>query len=157
MIDPVEELKTRARVRLNAARRADAATPLKLRDALHDVAREVGFAHWEHARVVLSGAAARGDDMGTFWYAPSTASLLNEWHASVPAAQASRGDRRGLYLLPYKRQAVLVQAPFIRELGLDPADGAWDEAGHDLAAAYGSPAWRRLAALRVRAPRSSFA
>ena len=81
---------------------------------------------------------------------------LNEWHASAATAQAALAGRTGLFLLPYKRQAVLVQAPFIEALGLDPAHPAWQAVGHDLAAGYGSPAWLELAAIRVRAPRSSF-
>lgn len=151
----VDELKTRARVRLNAGRR-EGEEGSRLRDMLHAVSREVGFAHWEHARRVLGGLALPGEDMGTFWHSPRTAALLNEWHATPAKAQAARGGREGLYLLPYKWQAVLVQAPFIAELGLDPAHPAWPAAGHDLCAAYASPAWRELAALRIRAPRSSF-
>lgn len=152
----VDELKTRARVRLNTARREGAAGDDKLRDLLHAVSREVGFAHWEHARRVLGGLALPGEDMGTFWYSPRTAALLNEWHATPAAAQAARAGREDLFLLPYKRQAVLVREPFIVELGLDPAHPAWDAAGRDLVAAYGAPPWTELAALRLRAPRSSF-
>jgi hypothetical protein len=153
----VDELKTRARVRLNTARREGAGGDDKLRDLLHAVAREAGFAHWEHARRVLGGLAQPDEDMGTFWHAPRTSTLLNEWHATPAAAQAARAGRGGLFLLPYKRQAVLVGEVFIEELGLDPAHPAWNAAGRDLVAAYGSPAWRELAALRLRAPRSSFA
>lgn len=46
----VQELKTRARLRLNAGRRetaADVAAGLRLRDCLQEVSRAVGFAHWE--------------------------------------------------------------------------------------------------------------
>lgn len=150
----VEELKVRARVRLNAARRAGGEG--KLREQLHEVAREVGFTQWDHARRVLSGAAAPGEDFGTFWHAPRTSSFLNEWFADVAQAQAALARSRAGVLLPYKRQFVLVPPDFLRELGLDPRDPAFTDAGRDLMRAYGSPAWQALAAQRVRAPRSSF-
>lgn len=62
------ELKTRARLSLNAARREQ--PELRLRDCLHQAARDVGFAHWDHGRRILGGQAVPGDDMGTFWRAP---------------------------------------------------------------------------------------
>jgi hypothetical protein len=150
----IDVLKVRARVRLNAMRKAGGEG--KLRDFLHDAAREVGFADWEHARRVLGGEAAEGEDMGTFWYSPATTTLLNEWFADAAAARKAHSESRGAFLLPYRRQFVLGQDAYIRELGLDPRAPAWQQAGHDLVAAYGSAAWAALAALRVRAPRSSF-
>lgn len=153
MTAAVEELKVRARVRLNTARRAgeDAG---RLRDLLHDVARDVGFEHWDHARRVLGGEAAPGEDVGTFWHAPRCHSLLNEWHADAARARAALDA--GRYLLPYRRQFMVVQADFIRELGLDPGDAAWQATHHDLVAGYGSPAWAALCAARVRAPAQTF-
>ena len=74
----LNELKTRARLELNAARRGDADSGLKLRDCLNHAARDVGFSNWEHARGVLTGEAPVGADMGTFWHAPSCNALLNE-------------------------------------------------------------------------------
>lgn len=150
------ELKVRARVRLNAARREGAGEDARLRDRLRDVAREVGFADWEHARRVLDGLAVPGDDFGSFWYSRRTITLLNEWFADLGPARERHQGLRGSFLLPYRRQFVVVTDPFIRELALDPADPAWQEAGRDLVAAYGSPAWHALAALRARAPLSSF-
>ncbi|MBK0393897.1 hypothetical protein [Ramlibacter algicola] len=150
----VEELKTRARVRLNAMRREG--QDGKLREQLHEVAGEVGFTQWEHARRVLSGEAVAGEDVGTFWYAPRTSSYLNEWFADLAQALAAHARSRGGVLLPYKRQFVIVQPDFLRELALDPHDPAIAEAGRDLVRAYGSSAWHALAAQRVRAPRSSF-
>lgn len=153
---PTEELKVRARVRLNQARKADD-SEAKLRDYLNEVAREVGFAHWEHARQVLGGLAATGDDLGSFWHAPRTGILLNEWFAHYEQAQAALARQRAAFLLPYKRQFMVVQADFVRELGVDPADPAWDAIGHDAVRGYGTPAWQQLAWQRVRAPRETFA
>ncbi len=57
----VDELKVRARVRLNRARRKGAAGSASLRDHLHQAAREVGFAGVGSRRGrVLGGAGGTG-------------------------------------------------------------------------------------------------
>lgn len=153
------ELKTRARLRLNAARRgaeAAAAADLRLRDCLNLVARDVGFAHWEHARQVLGGLASPADDMGTFWHAPRTGILLNEWFARREQAEAALGRQPEAFLLPYRRQFMVVQGDFVRELGIDPGHPAWAAIGRDLVRGYGTPAWLALARQRLQAPQSSF-
>ena len=153
----LDELKTRARLGLNAARRGQAdAAGVRLRHCLNQAAREVGFAHWEHARAVLGGLAARDDDMGTFWHAPRTGILLNLWLARYEEARAALAADPRAFLLPYRRQFMVVQADFIQELGVDAQHPAWAEATHDLVAAYGSDAWLLLAGQRLKAPRSSF-
>ncbi len=157
MTDLLDELKTRARLRLNAARKgAQGDAELRLRDCLNQVARDVGFAHWAHARSVLGGTATRDDDMGTFWHAPRTGILLNLWLARYAQARAALEADPAAFLLPYRRQFMVVQADFIHELGVDPGHSAWAETAHDLVAAYGSKAWLILAGQRLKAPRSSF-
>ncbi|KQV85573.1 hypothetical protein [Rhizobacter sp. Root1221] len=55
-------------------------------------------------------------------------------------------------LLPYRRQFVVVSRHYLDELGV-PADlPDWPATGHDLVAAYASPPWLRLCAMRLRAP-----
>ncbi len=152
----LDELRTRARVRLNRARREGTAGSLRLADALHDAARAVGFMHWEHARRVLGGLAVPGEDWGDFWHVPRTGILLNQWFAQhAEAAAALRADTSG-YLLPYRRQCFIVQDHFVRELGVDPDDPAWAALGRDLVTGYGTPAWQTLTAQRIRAPQSAF-
>lgn len=152
----VDELKTRARVRLNTARREGRAGSTTLRDQLHAVAREIGFADWEHARRVLSGLAGPGDDLGSFWHAPRTGILLHIWCSSHAEAQALQARRPGGFLLPYRRQCFIVQAPFIAALGLDAADVAWSDISHDLVAGYGRPAWCTLVWQRLHSPLGGF-
>jgi hypothetical protein len=154
----INELKTRARLRLNAARReGDERT--RLRDCLHLVVREAGFVHWDHARLVLGGTAPVGSDMGTFWHTNGTGVLLNQWFASVDEARAVHQADPGAFLLPYRRQFMLVQDDFIREIGCDPADPAWRELGRDVVRGYATMAWvtvtmQRLHAVRTLAPSS---
>lgn len=153
----LDELKIRARLGLKAARQVEAGDAgLRLRHCLNQAARDAGFAHWEHARAVLGGMAAPGDDMGTFWHAPRTGILLNLWLARYAQARAALEADPAAFLLPYRRQFMVVQADFIRELGMDGEHPAWAETAHDLVAAYGSEAWLMLAAQRLKAPRSSF-
>lgn len=155
MTTPLEELKTRARLRQKAAR--DEGAALQLKDALQRVARERGFAHFEHARRVLGGLAVRGDDMGSFWHAPRCSALLSEWFARYDEAHAAWAAKPGAFLLPYRRQFMVVGEDFVRELGLDPADAVWAAAGRDLVGGYGSLAWQALALQRLRAPDETFA
>ena len=152
----VDELKVRARVRLNRARREGSAGTMRLRDALHEVAREVGFKDWEHARKVLGGLAVLGDDMGDFWHVLRTGILLHHWFSDYAQARVVLDQVHTGFLLPYRCQFFIVQAPFIEAMGLDPGDLAWTAAGRDLAAAYGSAAWRALAWRRLQAPADCF-
>ncbi len=156
MIAAVDELKVRARLRLNALR--DAGQDARLRDCLTDVARHAGFMHWEHARRVLSGEAATGDDMGTFWWAPACAAYLSEWHADLQVAKQALEKGKGeRFLVPYRRQFAVVPAGYVRDIGIDPASPEWAALGCDLVAGYGSAAWRQLCMQRLRASMGSFA
>jgi hypothetical protein len=157
MSRPLEELKTRARLHLNASRSGPAvgAQPvLRLRDSLHAVARATGFMHWEHAREVLSGQARAGSDWGRFWYAPRCASLFNPWFADHTQAIAARNAAGAGVLLPYGRHVVLANDPFLLELGMEPAQPLWGEVAHDLVESAGSPAWQALVMQRLRAMRA---
>jgi hypothetical protein len=153
----LDELKIRARLGLNAARREEAGSAgIQLRHCLNQAARDVGFTHWEHARAVLGGLATRDDDMGTFWHAPRTGILLNLWLAKYEQARAALQADPAAFLLPYRRQFMVVQSHFIEALGVDASSPAWAETAHDLVAAYGGEAWLVLAGQRLKAPRSSF-
>ena len=92
---------------------------------------------------------------------PSVTNLSHtQWRiyrAPLQDALAVLGTDRTAYLLPYRRQCFIVQAPFIEALGLDPDDPHWGALRHDLVASLGTPAWLALAAQRVRAPLATFA
>ncbi|CAG1018733.1 hypothetical protein BURC_03542 [Burkholderiaceae bacterium] len=164
----ISELKTRARLGLNALRRGDfrllerahavsgltVATPTawQLRHAFLLVSRSVGFANWEQARRVLGGLAAAGDDMGTFWHAPRCNGLLNHWFARHSEAQACLHDLPDAFLLPYRRQFVVAGSPYLMEIGLAGDEPAWDACGRDLVAGYGTEAWLHVCLLRLAGP-----
>lgn len=149
----VAELKTRARLRLNAmkASQPDAKGEVRLRDCLNLVSREAGFSDYTHARRVLGGEARPGEDFGTFWYAPRCAGLLNQWFASYEEARAAlKSAKRRSFLLPYKRQFMVVEDDFIRELGLDPEDKAWAGAERNLLKMGEVKSWRTLCFLKLK-------
>lgn len=156
MNTPLHELKTRARIAWNAVRRAGGGVDEgKLRLFLHQAARDVGFEHWDHARTVLGGYAQQEGDFGRFWHAPRADSLLNQWFATYPQAHAAHvAQGASGYLLPYRRQCLLVQAEFVVELGIDPQDAAWAEMGWDVVSGYGGAAWGHLVAARLGATRA---
>jgi len=150
---PLDELKARARIALNAARQGGS-PDAKLRHSLNAAARHAGFAHWDHARAVLGGHARPGDDFGAFWHAAGTGILLNQWFVAYGEARAIHAQMTDGYLLPYKRQFMLVRSDFIAVIGMNPLDAAWSEMGGDLVAGYASAAWARLAAQRLAALRA---
>jgi len=149
------ELKTRARLQLNAARAAQPG--LRLHDCLNQAARQAGFMHWEHGRRVLGALAVPGDDMGSFWHAPRCNGLLSEWFAHLTQARNALDQDASAVLLPYRRQFVVARGDFIRELGLDPQDAAWRDVQRDLVRSYGTGPWIALAMKRLKAPRETFA
>lgn len=170
MTTPLEELKIRARLLCKALDQNDAAARQRaaavakaqrwapasswsLGQCLNLVAAEAGFAQWEHARVVLGGTAAAGEDMGRFWYDKGCAHLLNHWYARYDEALASLQLRGQRYLLPYERQFIVADAPFVMALGMDATAPAWAALGRDLVAGYGTPAWLALVGARLDATR----
>ncbi len=148
MIDPVDELKTRATVlhhrigagdaaalaRLRALpeyAKADAATleaaapGIRRKHCLAVVGREQGFQSWDHAlRVLRSDLTER--DCGTLLYDGSVRGTLNVWFAHYGEARAHLDEvrRRGRehYMLSYRTQFLVVDRHFIEALGWDHAD-----------------------------------
>ncbi len=167
--DLLQELKVRARLRLNALhsnddlvlsyarfiskrRRWPMPPEWKLQHALNIVASELGFRDWQHARVVLAGTAKRGDDMGGFWYPSNGVLLLNHWFARYEEAKELHCQGE-YWLLPYAKQFVAVDRNYLRELSLDPQLPLWEEISRDLVACYGDERWHRLCALRLMSTR----
>ena len=170
MLFPVTELKTRARLLLNAMHANTPASIARstriskqqawpipqlwtLRHALNIVASEAGFSHWEQARHVLSGAAQANEDMGTFWYDKRAHGFTNHWFAHYHEAKAQLQLHPDSYLLPYKNQFFVAELACITPLGLAENASLWQALSHDLVAGYGSAAWTGLCALRLKATR----
>ncbi|MBC3927158.1 hypothetical protein [Undibacterium sp. CY21W] len=166
----INELKTRARLWLtllqsdnaNARKRAqvlcrqhrwDIPDGWQLRHCLNLAAADIGFSHWEHARHVLSGQAQAGDDMGDFWHGPEVAGLSNLWYANYADADKQLQADPHLYLLPYRRQFMLVSTHYLEALQLNLDAGLWHGLQRNLTLAYASPAWQALALQRLQTSR----
>jgi len=166
----INELKTRARLWLsllqsdnaNARKRAqvlcrqhrwDIPDGWQLRHCLNLAAADIGFSHWEHARLVLSGQAQAGDDMGDFWHGPEVAGLSNLWYANYADADKQLQVDPHLYLLPYRRQFMLVSTHYLEALQLNLDAGLWHGLQRNLTLAYASPAWQALALQRLQTSR----
>lgn len=167
MTSPIEELKIRARLLRKALAEAGQAAcgralviakqrrwaipdAWSLSLCLNVVSVEAGFNQWDHARKVLGGEALPTDDMGTFWYDKACSALLNHWFARYEDACESLQQHGSRYLLPYARQFIVADAPFIMAIGLDAAAPAWAAMGRDLVAGYGGSDWRSLVEARLR-------
>lgn len=118
----------------------------KRRHCLHAVAKRVGFRSWTHARDVLE--RSERTDRGTLMYRDSHGAITNIWCASYTEARQARTVSSG-FLLPYKHQFQIVQAPYIKWLGLDPSDPDWDAIGRDWIEPKDVDAWTRITDLRL--------
>ncbi|MCU6435606.1 hypothetical protein LPB67_17645 [Undibacterium sp. Jales W-56] len=169
-----DELKTRARILLNALEKQTPAAMLRVQQlskrarrpvpasyslqlCLNLVAIEVGFRSWEHARIVLQGEAKSGDDMGQFWYDDKLCSVfMNAWFVEYEVARAFVQVRADRFLLPYGTQFVVVEPPYLSAIGVEIDTPRWRTAGHDLMASYGSIDWQVFVNQRLLATRGAF-
>jgi hypothetical protein len=179
MIDPVDELKTRAAIlhkrvaageaavlprlralpefgKADAATLEDRAPGMRLKHCLAVVAREHGFQSWDHALRVFRGDATERN-CGTLLYDASVRGTLNVWFARYEEARAHldevRRARGEHYLLSYQTQFFVVDRHFIEALGWDPADPDWQKLDFDWARPRDPAARRRLYGKRVHAVR----
>jgi hypothetical protein len=180
MMDPVRELKVRAEILHHAVKASDpaaierlralqelrrveaealkvAAQSIQRKHCLTAVAREAGFATWEHALRVFEGDDSEGD-FGTLLYGANWAAYLNHWFATYDEARAfhreasTPAERR--YLLAYKRHFFVVDRFFVEALGLDADDTDWQAIDWDWARPASFEARRRLYGKVVAARRT---
>lgn len=143
MDDVIEQLKIRARFlhkqieqrELAALRRARSLPELRMlhEDALLDslqrrhclalVARELGLNGWSHLTALWNSPTA--SDFGKLFYPAQCGGHWNIWSSSLDEARQIRREHGG-YLLPYRHQIVIVERPFIEDLGIDAQDPDWD-------------------------------
>ena len=180
MMDPVRELKVRAEILQHAVqageraaverlrvlaefRRADdlalraAAAEIQRKHCLAAVAREVGFAGWDHAKRVLDGDPSESD-FGTLLYGGDWGTRLNHWFANYEEARAFHRDASEpgarLYLLAYKRHFFVCDRHFLEALGLKPDDADWEAIDWDWVRPANADARRRLYAKILAAQRA---
>ncbi|WP_417795622.1 hypothetical protein [Terasakiella pusilla] len=158
----IEELKIRAKKFQNKALEGEDAacallakyrmTPdgLQRKTCLNVIAKQQGFTDWRHAKIVLGGEADRDQDQGSFWHSPSCSGFLNNWFAHYSEARDYLSQNPDMYLLPYKKQYMVVAENFIKAINLsEQCAPYWKAVGHDLIDAYGSSAWQTLVWTRI--------
>ena len=152
MIDPILELKIRAELlhhdlrdgrpsavarlrRLSPFRRVAedaleaAARRVQRRHCLAVIALELGFESWIEAKNVISGAQ-RASSYGTLLCPRRCGGHLNLWYRNYAhAAEALRV--RGGYLLAFRRHFLVVDRPYVEDLGLRPDAPEWRRIGFD--------------------------
>lgn len=128
------------------ARQPTASADVQLRHVLAAIARHLGFRGWSHLTAVLAGEEL---DQGTLLH-PFCAFGMNTWSADYDEAHTLR-EQAGGFLLPYKRQFVIVQADFIDAIGLSATDPDWKAVGYDLAGRTPSDARSRLLSQAIEA------
>jgi hypothetical protein len=89
-----------------------------------------------------------GDDYGDLWYEVETDVYLNLWCKDYVEARRVL-ESNGGYLLPYRRQFVVVGPQYVELLGLDPHDSSWERIGFDLAAPADRDAFRQIVTERL--------
>lgn len=159
---PVLELESRARLLFDGVRNQDKVALQRVRKQLPKtvaavtgetvmlvVARECGFRDWQMAIAVFEASLNPGEDYGDFWYAVPTDVLLNLWCRNYDEALAAQAENGG-FLLPYRRQFVVVQNTYIEILGMDPADPAWEAIHHNLTKPADKPSYDRLVMSRLK-------
>jgi hypothetical protein len=121
-MDALQELKVRAEILHK--RLGDG---YQRKDCLTMIAAEFGFPNWPTTKAAISGVGEVAD-FGTLLY-PAGGGHINLWYKSYEEARAiGKG-----YLLPYKKQFLVVDRYFIESLGLDPDDEDWQKIGYDWA------------------------
>ncbi len=141
MLTPVQELKIQSKKLLKQSPvspdllRLCQNESLQLKHCQRFIARQYGFFDWEHARQVLSceslnqsNTSAKG--YGTFWYRDQCSVLLNHWCRHYEEAKDVLHSEGG-YLLPYKKQFVVVKQQYLELLGVDADDPLWSVLGND--------------------------
>jgi hypothetical protein len=128
---------------------------LKLKHCQNVVACESGFSNWQHAKRILGRCidskaftSSQNDDidMGTLWYNNECSSLMNLWFTDYLQAKAAANQNKNCYIIPYKKQFIVVEKSYIKTLNLlDGLDELWTNLNGDLVATYPSILWDEMA------------
>lgn len=121
---------------------------MKLKHCLTLISQQLGFDNWHHAQAVLSGdkTALETLGMGSFLYPDSAGVFINEWFVDHQQARSQLiKNTRKKWLLPYKKQFIVVEKEFIDTLNIDEKyQHLWAEINNDMVESYLSVAWDNL-------------
>jgi hypothetical protein len=122
---------------------------VKLKHCQFLIAKQYGFDSWQHAQQIFSGSALPNEErnMGTLFHSPRCDALINLWFADYESAlEALYVDTKNRWLVPYKKQYIVVNREYLKMVGLDnDFDEHWHNIDHDLVSGYCSESWDKLA------------
>lgn len=101
---------------------------IKRKHALHLIAIENGFASWPDLKMQVNFIVG---------------GYLNLWFANYVQAK-SHLQSAGGFLLPYKKQFFICNAPYMKQIGFEPDDPDWKLIGYDWVVPDDQKAWQRL-------------
>ncbi len=137
-----------------------AVEPIKLKHCLSLIAYQLGFDSWHQAQQVLSGEEdlTNRPNMGTFFYNNRCSVHINEWFSSYEMAKLRLQEQpTAKFILPYKRQFILVERHFLQALNLN--DNAVDQLGsieHNMVEGYNTQAWDVIACNIIKARQKNY-
>lgn len=110
------------------------------------LAREAGHDDWTALNRQLREQQESVDDFAdTELYKFNASEFnLNVWFPSYEDAREYLDTHRGFYLLQFKGQCFVAQAPHIIDIGLDPKDPDWERIGWDWVKPQDDEAKQRL-------------
>lgn len=142
--DPFDSMKHAAKHLLKQAK--GEGVSMKHREALAQIAKQVGFNGWSHAVHVIDGKETQ--DYGTPLYGAAGASYPNIWEADLTRARAIRQEHGG-FLLPYKNQFLIVEPSYLTAHDMPEDLPEWQVMGRDWTAPNDLDARTRLYGLRI--------
>ncbi|WP_051680627.1 hypothetical protein [Vibrio rhizosphaerae] len=96
------------------------------------LAKEAGYIDWSTMAQVIKVEDHIDDTEATELYRSGVSEPnLNVWCPTYDDAKAYLDTHKGFYLLQFKGQCFLAQAPHIEGLGLNPQDPDWEKIGRD--------------------------
>lgn len=101
---------------------------IKHKHALHVIAIENGFSSWMDLKTQLRFIVG---------------GHLNHWFTTYEEAKTYQKSRGG-FLLPYKKQFFIGDAPYLREIGFNPDDINWQLIDFDWVKPCNQSAWQIL-------------
>lgn len=116
---------------------------LKRKHALNVIALELNAPNWAEFKQQLEQIGAPKPEPYTRLYPRRCNGFLNEWFADYETARRYRAEQGG-YLLPYRSHFFICGPLYIKTLGLDPTDPAWERIGWDWVQPADKATWNQL-------------
>ncbi|MBP6673620.1 MAG: hypothetical protein KA247_10745 [Bacteroidetes bacterium] len=121
---------------------------LQLKNALHVIAIENGYASWNELKTALDSAAETSPFavINDQFYPKGFTTYWNIWFAKYSQAKKVLQDGGG-FLLPFKNQYFIVEEHFVDSIGLPHTLPEWKSIGNDWVHPKHAKAWLKLNAM----------